>query len=64
MKRRLIGIGLFAGIGLGETFAWLMLRGGCRDASGMIAVSTFGPGMALLGVVYIVRELLNGRIEF
>ena len=60
-ERRLIGSGLFTGIGLGQTIAWLFLRGGCPNASGMIALSTFGPLMSVAGIVYIVNALRNRR---
>jgi hypothetical protein len=52
--RRLIGVGWFTGFGIGQTSAWLFLRGHCLNAPGMIALSTFGPGMTVVGVVWMV----------
>jgi hypothetical protein len=34
--------------------AWLMLRGDCANASAMIVLSTFGPGMALYGGLRLI----------
>jgi hypothetical protein len=48
---RFFGLGLFTGVGLGQTIACLLLRGECRNAPGMIAVSTFGWGMLGLGAL-------------
>ncbi len=53
--RRLIGLGLFTGFGLGQISAWLMLRGECPDASTMIALSTFGSGMSLFGGLWLIH---------
>jgi len=47
----LIGAALFMGVGGGETFSWLLLRGECPNAPGMIALSTFGPGMMTFGAL-------------
>ena len=56
--QRLIGVGLWTGFGIGQLTAWLMLRGECPDASAMIALSTFGPGMSAVGAVWIAYMLL------
>ncbi len=39
-----------------------MLRGGCQNAAGMIALSTFGPGMTVIGALWIIY-LLGRRIS-
>jgi len=52
--RKLIGLGLFTGVGIGQLCAWLMLRAACPNAGGMIALSTFGLGMSLLGGLWLV----------
>jgi hypothetical protein len=52
--RRLIGVGLFTGFGIGQLSAWLMLRGECANAPGMNALSTFGPGMSLFGGLWLI----------
>jgi len=48
---RFFGLGLFTGVGAGQTIAWLILRGECRNVPGMVAVSTFGLGMLGFGVL-------------
>lgn len=60
-SRRLIGLGLFMGFGLGQTFAWLLLRGECSSAPAMIALSTFGPGMSLCGVLMTLLYTRRGQ---
>lgn len=55
--RRLVGVGLFTGFGLGQTVAWLFLRGDCGSAAGMTALSTFGLGMTLFGVIWLAFML-------
>ena len=52
--RKLIGLGLFTGFGIGQLSAWLMLRPECPNAAGMIALSTFGLGMSLLGGLWLI----------
>jgi hypothetical protein len=44
-------------LGLGQTFAWIILRGGYQNAPGMIALSTFGPLMTIAGVQFVIRSL-------
>ena len=56
--RRLIGLGLFTGFGMGQLTGWLMLRAECHNAAGMIALSTFGIGMTTFGVLSIGHLLL------
>lgn len=56
--RRLIGLGLFTGFGIGQLTAWLMLRSECQNAPGMIALSTFGVGMTTFGLLMIGYEFL------
>jgi hypothetical protein len=59
--RGLVGVGLFIGFGLGQTVAWLFLRGTCPNAPGMIALSTFGPGMSALGLLWLIILLRRVR---
>jgi hypothetical protein len=59
--RRLIGVGLFTGFGIGQMSAWLMLRGECANAPGMIALSTFGPGMSLFGGLWLIYLFVEGN---
>ena len=59
--RRLIGMGLFTGFGLGQTSAWLMLRGECHN--GMIALSTFGLGMSVYGALIIYLSLRRVHVN-
>jgi hypothetical protein len=57
--QRLIGLGLWTGMGIGQMTAWLMLRGECPNASAMIALSTFGPGMSVAGALWIAYLFLK-----
>jgi hypothetical protein len=56
--RRLIGLGLFTGFGIGQMSAWLMLRTECHNASAMDALSTFGAGMTAFGLLWIGYTLV------
>jgi hypothetical protein len=57
--RQLFGLGLFIGVGVGQTFAWLTLREHCPNAPGMTALSTFGPGMSVVGTVRMIYLFLK-----
>jgi hypothetical protein len=57
--RSWLGLGLFIGIGFGQTTAWLFLRGVCPSAPGMIALSTFGPGMTITGLLLLSRRVME-----
>jgi hypothetical protein len=48
---RLFGWGVFAGFGLGQLSAWLILHRECPQAPGLTALSTFGVGMSALGML-------------
>jgi hypothetical protein len=44
--------------------AWLMLRGECPNASAMDALSIFGPGMSLTGVLMMIYLFVqNNRTQ-
>ena len=58
---QLIGAGLFAGVGLGQLFAWWIIRRECPDAPGLIALSTFGVGEIIFGSLLIFIRLRNFR---
>jgi len=57
----LIGSGLFMGIGLGQDSSWLLLRTECHNAPGLIALSTFGPGMIIFGMLWMAYLFLRRR---
>ncbi len=48
---RLVGWGVFAGFGLGQLSASLILRPECPRAPGLIALSTFGAGLSAVGIL-------------
>jgi len=48
---RLVGWGIFAGFGLGQLSAWLILHRECPQAPGLIALSSFGVGMSAFGIL-------------
>jgi len=55
--RSLVGVGLYLGFGLGQMSAWWMLRADCHNASAMAALSNFGPGMSITGLLWLIYEM-------
>ena len=54
---RLVGFGAISGFGFGQMTALSSLRSECPHAPGLVALSTFGPGMLVLGLGMIIFSL-------
>jgi hypothetical protein len=50
---RLSGRGIFAGFGLGQLTAWLLVHNDCPQAPELIALSDFGIGMFVFAMLRI-----------
>ncbi len=57
--RRFFGWGGIAGFGFGQTTAWLLVRTECPHASGLVALSSFGPGMLAFILVMALITLVR-----
>lgn len=55
------GPGVFAGFGLGQLFAWWMIRQECPNAPGLVALSTFGVGLSSYGLIAIFLRVKRLR---
>lgn len=55
-SRRLLGCGM-AGFGFGQATAWLLLRNECPHAPGLVALSSFGPGMLAFGLLMVLLSV-------
>ena len=58
---QLVGAGLFTGVGIGETFAWYIVRRECANATGLVALSTIGPWMIFFGACVMTYLFVRAR---